>query len=110
MPSTGLVSEPVRVPEYSKWKLVGAPLGSGAGRETWTVELGVMRSELRGCAGRVGQLSDAEAVVELEGGGGEVLERGEGDVGGGGELAGGGVDVGGDDVAGDVELRTDGRG
>ena len=68
------------------------------------------RSELSAVPVVVGELGDVEAVVELEGGGGEVFERGEGDVGGGGELAGRGVEVGGDDVAGDIELRADGRG
>ena len=58
----------------------------------------------------VREFGDAEAVVELEGGGGEVFEGGEGDVGGGGEPVDGGVEIGGDDVAGDVELRAGGRG
>ena len=46
IPSTGLVSAPVSVPEYSKWKVVEVPLGSGVGSVTWTVELVVRRSEL----------------------------------------------------------------
>ncbi len=53
----------------------------------------------------VGDFGELEAVVQLEGGGGEVLERGEGDVGGGGEAIDGGVEVGADDVVGDLELR-----
>jgi hypothetical protein len=65
---------------------------------------------VKSSAGGVGELGDVEAVVELEDGLGEVLERGEGDVGGGGKVVGGGIDFGVDDVAGDVELRADGCG
>jgi len=108
MPSTGLVSV-VRTPEYSKWKVVEVPLVIGAGRVTWTVELVVRALGVEDGAGFVGELGDVEAVVEFEDGLGEVFERGEGDVGGGGELGGGGVEVGGDDVAGDVDLGPGGR-
>ncbi len=58
----------------------------------------------------VGRLGDLEAVVQLEGGVGELFERGEGDVGGGGEAVYGGVEVGVDDVAGDLHLDLDRRG
>ncbi len=57
-------------------------------------------------AAGVGDLGELKAVVELEDGAGQVFERGEGDVGGGGEVVDGGVEVGGDDVAGDLHLRT----
>ena len=57
----------------------------------------------------VGGFGDLEAVVQLEGGGGEVFEGGEGDVGRGGEAIYGGVEVGRDDVAGDLELGPDRR-
>jgi hypothetical protein len=39
-----------------------------------------------GGAGAFAELGDVEAVVELEDGLGEVFKRGEGDVGGGGEV------------------------
>jgi hypothetical protein len=49
MPSTGLVSEPVRTPLYSKWKVLEEPLAMGVGRLMRTVELVVRRSEFRVC-------------------------------------------------------------
>ena len=55
-----------------------------------TVVLVVRRSESSGWRLASVSLGDLEAVVQLEGGGGEVFERGEGDVGGGGEAVGGG--------------------
>ena len=86
MPSTGLVSEPVRVPAYSKWKVVEAPLGSGVGSVTWTVELVVRRSELRAAPVASVTLVMLRPLLSSKVAVGEVFERGEGDVGGGGEL------------------------
>jgi len=56
----------------------------------------------------VGDGGDDQAVVELEGGGVEVFERGEGDLRGAGELGRGRIEVGVDDVAGDLELGRGG--
>ena len=58
----------------------------------------------------VGGGGDGEAVVELEGGGGEVFKSGKGDAGGDGERAGGGDEVGVDGIGGDLELLVQGRG
>ena len=54
-------------------------------------------------------LGDLEAVIQLEGGGGEVFERGEGYGCGGGEVIDGGVKVGVDDVASDCNCGLAGR-
>ncbi len=88
----------------------GGALGDGVGEGDAD---GVLRGEALGGEGLVfvvGDAGDGEAVVELEGGGGEVFEGGEGDDGGGGELSGFGVEVGLDVVGGDFELRARGRG
>jgi len=58
-----------------------------------------------GLALGVGDFGELQAVIQLEGGGGEVFERGEGDVGRGGEAIDRGVEVGSDEVVGDLELR-----
>src|ERR1700733_4158171 len=57
----------------------------------------------------VGGFGDLEAVVQLEGGGGEVFEGGEVDVNRGGEAIYGRVEVGRDDVAVDLKLWPDRR-
>ena len=86
MPSTGLVSAPVRVPAYSKCQVVVVPLAMGAGEGEADGGVGGEAFGVEGVLSVASvTLGDVEAVVELEGGGGEVFERGEGDVGGGGE-------------------------
>ena len=110
MPSTGEVSAPVSLPVYSKVQVLVLPLARGVARVKRTVELVERRSEVRAAFLASRTLGELEAVVELEGGGGDVVEGGEGDDGDGGEFAGGGDEVGGDVVGGDVDLLARGWG
>jgi len=88
----------------------GDSLGDGGGKVEAHGGVGGDALGFKRLFGRVGDLGELEAVIELEDGSGEVFEGGEGDRDRGGELVVGGVEVGVDDVAGDLKRYARRRG
>ena len=88
----------------------GGALGDGVGEGDADGVLGAEALGGEGLVFGVGNAGDGEAVVEFEGGGVEIDERGEGDDGRGGEFFVRGVEVGLDVVGGNFELGARGGG
>ncbi len=87
----------------------GGALGHGCGQGEADGGVVGQALVLQRLALLVGRLGDLQAVVQLEGGIGQLFERGEGDIGGRGQAVHCRVEVGVDDVAGDLHLHPDGR-